>query len=139
MQKQNHVSPMAPLGQRLPRLHANQNNQRNDHRSTGQAIQKEPDTEQQKMNVYRNSKHTITLIRVIAEESGKMPEAWRILEINDGDYELQFTYENIAENLWLPIRLRDGNSKEYKSMKAVFADITKISNLALIYYIGKGT
>ena len=82
--------------------------------------------------------HTITAIRAAKEISGVGPSEWRIMEINHGDYELQFVYaDDPVGNLWLPVATRDGKSKVYKSIKAVFGDITRIGRDATVHYYGK--
>lgn len=86
--------------------------------------------------IYKKPIHTITTIRQARETTGVSPVAWRLLEIDEGDYELQFTFEDPGMQYWLPVFLRSGKSKVYKSLKAVFADITKIEPQATIYYVG---
>lgn len=89
------------------------------------------------MNSLQIRKHTITAIRSAKELSGIGPAQWRILEINNGDFELQFIYsDDPVADLWLPVVTRDGQSKVYKSLKAVFGDITRIASDAVVHYHG---
>lgn len=80
----------------------------------------------------------ITTLKNMSEIHGIEPKEWRIFELTEGRFELQFVYgierDGVAD-LWLPISTRNGKSKNYKSIHAVFSDIKKISRQAVIYYL----
>lgn len=70
--------------------------------------------------------NSVTALRQTMETSGHCPGAFRINEINTDDFELQFTYGTIGIQPWKTITLRNGETKQYKSLKAVFSDIKKL-------------
>jgi len=75
----------------------------------------------------------IATLRTIVETSGQEPEAWRVFQLDDDSYELQFTYDE-PKKYWLPVSLRSGKQKPYKSLNAIFNDINKITRQAVIHF-----
>ena len=63
------------------------------------------------------------------------PAQWRILQSVDKTYSLEFTYrrpEELAE--FAPVMTRRDTIKTYKTMNAIFNDIQKVQQDALIHY-----
>ena len=81
---------------------------------------------------------TITDLARAARVSGHEPRCWQIVEVNDGDFELRYSFVAPEHSGWQPVLLRDKSPKLYKSYKAVFADIRKVSvDQAAIFFVAK--
>jgi hypothetical protein len=76
------------------------------------------------------------LISTLSEFQAK-PVLWRVLQSIDSTYHLEFTYNTNQNPEFLPILKRGNTLKSYKSMNAIFADISKVQNDAMIHFIGK--
>lgn len=74
-------------------------------------------------NIYESRVHTIAVLRLWAEV--RLPYAWRVLALESG-FELQFTFDSPDFGYWLPVSLRSGSSKVYKSLDAVYSDIRRV-------------
>ncbi len=76
------------------------------------------------------------LIKTLSEFQAK-PVLWRILQSIDGTYSLEFTFNTNENKNFLPILKRGDHVKNYKSMNAIFADISKVQTDAMIHFMGK--
>ncbi len=61
------------------------------------------------------------------------PALWRILQSIDQSYSLEYSYISIDPQ-FSPVLKKTGQIKNYKSLKAVFSDIEKVTQSALIQF-----
>jgi len=80
--------------------------------------------------------HTIGMLAQMAKTSCP-PNQWRILELIDGSYSLEFSYDQtvgLASPLFDTVKNRQGQARNYKNLNTLFADIKKVSSDALVHF-----
>ena len=76
----------------------------------------------------------IGVLKLISDQRSMQPQSWRIFETTKNQYQLEFTYMINENPEYLAVHTARGEIKVYKSLNAVFNDISKIQPNALVHW-----